>query len=130
MEASSPTTIELPVLPVSYNATRYAPWYVARAKAQPFRDALTLMIRTSPLPRNLDLVVATAQLTFPLRRQRDEGNFRTPLEKALGDVLVSEGYLKDDTPDHYRVERVLLREEPGDAETLLLLRWISRRESA
>jgi hypothetical protein len=111
---------------VSYNETRYAPWYVARSKAQPFADALTLLLRTSPLPKDLTQVVASAELSFPTRRRRDEGNFRTPLEKALGDALVSGGFLNDDTPDHFRVERVLIREEPGEPGTTLVLRWLRR----
>lgn len=114
-------------MPVSFNETRFAPWYVARSKAKPFREALDLLLRTSPLPRDLDLVVASAELTFPTRRRRDEGNFRTPLEKALGDSLTANGYLADDTPDHFRVERCWIREEPGDAATVLTLRWIRRR---
>jgi hypothetical protein len=57
---------------------------------------------------------ATAVLAFPSRRRRDEGNYRTALEKALGDALAPAPskqerdlgleplrYLPDDTPEHF-----------------------------
>jgi Holliday junction resolvase RusA-like endonuclease len=126
--SSSPTVIELPLTPVSYNETRFAPWYVTRAKSQPLRDALDLLLRTSDLPKRVELVVASAVLTFPTRRRRDEGNYRTPLEKALGDALTRNGFLKDDTPDQFRMERVVISDAPGDPLTELTLRWASRRD--
>jgi hypothetical protein len=45
-------------------------------------------------------------MTFTLRRDRDEGNFRFFLEKALGDALQNGGWLKNDTPDQYRFSTV------------------------
>ena len=53
------------------------------------------------LPKGLSKVRATARLRFPVKRKRDEGNFRWLLEKALGDVLQSAGHLSDDTPDEF-----------------------------
>jgi hypothetical protein len=47
-------------------------------------------------------VEASAVLLVPDRRGRDEGNYRTPLENALGDALVRGAWLPDDTPAHYR----------------------------
>jgi hypothetical protein len=80
-------------------------------------------LQTSRLPRGLELVVASAELHFPTKRRRDEGNFRVVIEKALGDVLVRGGWLPDDTPDHYRFERVRFSEKPGPHWTTLRLDW-------
>jgi hypothetical protein len=60
-------------------------------------------------------VRATAELLFPTERRRDEGNYRTALEKALGDALAPAPsaeerrlgleplnvWLEDDTPDRF-----------------------------
>jgi hypothetical protein len=109
----------MPLVPVSYNETRYARWQVAYRKGKPFRDALALMLPGAGLARPVPGVVVNAVLRFPVARRRDEGNFRTPLEKALGDALVKGGYLLDDTPDQFRVERVEFAPVAGPAETAL-----------
>ena len=51
------------------------------------------------------------------------GNFRTPLEKTLGDVLTREKYLTDDTPDQYRFTRLTFSDQTGPAQTILTLNW-------
>lgn len=76
-------------------------------------------------------VLATGTIAFRLNRRRDEGNFRVMLEKSLGDALVGdpqawpEGlWIPDDTPEHYRFERLELVHEPDlgcDAETRIRL---------
>lgn len=58
-----------------------------------FVDLLT----RSCLPRGLAAVSAEAQLCFPDRIRRDQGNFRYLIEKALGDALVDGGWLTDDS---------------------------------
>lgn len=118
----------IPVLPVSFNQTRYAPWYVTRSKNKPFVDALTLVLNTSRLPRprageHLASVEASAVLRFKDRRRRDEGNYRTTIEKALGDALTGRGYLEDDTPDQYRFTTCEFDPERGTPQTTLTLKW-------
>lgn len=72
------------------------------------------------VPRGLVKVEVSAVLTFPTNRRRDEGNYRTPLEKCIGDALVNGGWLRDDTPDAFTFGRVKF--EVGDApETRLIL---------
>lgn len=124
----------IPVVPVSFNQTRYAPWYVTRSKNKPFVDALTLVLNTSRLPRPrageptaLASVEASAVLRFKDRRRRDEGNYRTPIEKALGDALTGRGYLTDDTPDQYRFTVCEFDPEPGTPQTTLTLNWKEAR---
>lgn len=69
--------------------------------------AMALLAAGVPHPIPGDRVRATAELLFPTRRRRDEGNFRTALEKALGDALCPHDrespfrWLSDDTPEHY-----------------------------
>ena len=53
------------------------------------------------VPKKLTKVIATARLRFTVKRKRDEGNFRWLLEKALGDVLQTNGNLADDTPEQF-----------------------------
>jgi hypothetical protein len=52
-------------------------------------------------------------MTFPDRRRRDEGNFRFFLEKALGDALVSGGWLADDDGARFSFGSVAFRYERG-----------------
>lgn len=117
------TTIELPVLPVSFNETRYAHWRKVQRAARPLQDALILLLRTSDLPKPVARIEASAVLRFKDRRRRDEGNFRTPLEKTLGDILQTEGYLADDTPDQYRFTTASFSEDRGTPLTILTLNW-------
>jgi hypothetical protein len=97
---------------------------------------LGLLLMAEAVPRNLERVEASAVLRFPTRRRRDEGNFRTLLEKALGDALVEGGWLPDDTPDRFsfgsvsfahgptrttlelRVTGTPVRSQPSDPERL------------
>jgi len=121
--ATGVTIVELRIVPASYNATRYAPWQVARRYATRLRDELGWSLIASDLPRVLSSVRAEAVLVFPTVRRRDEGNFRTPLEKALGDALTAAHYLADDTPDQYRFGGLTFAGEKGPTSTILTLHW-------
>jgi len=79
-----------------------------------------VLLMAEAVPRGLERVEASAVLSFPTRRRRDEGNYRTLLEKALGDALVEGGWLPDDTPDRFRFGRVRFAE--GGLRTDLELR--------
>jgi hypothetical protein len=51
------------------------------------------------LPKGLGRVIVKGRLTFPTKRMSrgpDQGNYRHPLEKHLGDALVEGGWLEDD----------------------------------
>lgn len=77
--------------------------------------------------RRLGSVVASAELRFPKRSaRRDEGNYRAPLEKALGDALVNGGWIEDDHPELFRFERVTFDPDRGPARTRLHLRYEAR----
>ena len=117
------TVIELGIVPVSYNQTRYAHWSVARRASDRLKEDIGLSLMASDLPRSVSSVQASALLVFPSRRRRDEGNFRTPLEKALGDALTQARWIEDDTPDQYRFDRLLFAPTPGTTATVITLEW-------
>jgi len=85
-----------------------------------WQSDLGVLLMAEAVPRGLERVEASAVLSFPTRRRRDEGNYRTLLEKALGDALVEGGWLPDDTPDRFRFGRVRFAE--GGLRTDLELR--------
>jgi hypothetical protein len=118
-------TLEFAETPKSLNTTGArggpggVPWgYIAEKRKWEGNFQIRLM--TEKVPRKLTSVRASAALTFPSRRRRDEGNYRFMLEKALGDTLVSGGWLEDDTPDAFVFEGVRFA-EPGPALTVVTL---------
>jgi hypothetical protein len=120
------TEVALEYLPPSYNVLMRSHWRKqAKLKADLQQD-ITIMLLAVKLPRLLSFVRATAVLIVPDRRKRDEGNYRTPLEKALGDALApsgGHGWLPDDTPQHYRFERLEFEHVPRSSRTLLSLEY-------
>jgi hypothetical protein len=69
-----------------------------------------------------DSVFAEGEITFPDHREdRDQGNFRVILEKALGDALEEGGYLVSDNWDRYEFGQLSKREHPGESATRLTL---------
>ena len=125
MSAGS-AVIAIPEVPQSFNRTAYAHWRTAhRAKARLQTTLEGWLLACSELPRPVPggQVTAWAELRFQTRRRRDQGNYRTPLEKALGDALVNGGWIPDDTPDHFRFERLEIATDPGEPTTWITLAW-------
>lgn len=100
MEVSGQATIEVRQ-PKSLNAILYAPWQKQARIKRDIQREIEGELMAWRVPRRLSSVRATALLIFPLERRRDEGNYRSVLEKALGDALTNGGWLVDDTPDHF-----------------------------
>ena len=96
------TRIWLGATPPSLNviAGRGSRFAFARAKRR-WQDDLGVLLMAERLPRGLVRVEASAVLTFSTRRRRDTGNYRSLIEKSLGDALTEGGWLPDDTPEHY-----------------------------
>jgi hypothetical protein len=122
-------TLVLEATPPSLNAiagrgSRHA---FSRAKRR-WQADLATMLMVRAVPRGLSRVEATALLTFPTRRRRDEGNFRVLLEKALGDALVEGAWLSDDVPEHLTFGSVTFGE--GRPCTRVYLRYWNRRSAA
>jgi len=119
--------VHLPLVPQSFNQTRYGHWTRAWKATTELNEALGYALLAARVPRPLAVVRAEATMTFPTRRRRDEGNFRTPLEKALGDALVAGRFLADDTPDQFRFGGVLFAVSPGETRTEVLLTWETKQ---
>lgn len=66
-------------------------------------------------------VTVEGVMCFPRRRIPDQGNHRFLIEKALGDALVTGGYLPDDTWDRYEFGGLAFEYRPGEAWTRLML---------
>lgn len=81
---------------------------------------LVLMKEVQPKRELTTPVLVDAVLWFKTARHRDEGNFRTLLEKSTGDALVAGGWIPDDTPENYQFRGV--RFMKGQTNTTLLLR--------
>lgn len=114
----SSATLEIPATPPSLNQIGYrSHWAVGRRHKMLWQEWISTALMVAAVPRGLGAVVATAEVRFPQRRRRDEGNFRVILEKALGDALVEGGWLPDDTAEHYRFDRLELSAPWPEAAT-------------
>lgn len=91
-----------------------------RKKKEWQRTFETLMLTTG-FPRDWKYIKAIVRLTFPERRKRDEGNFRTLIEKSLADALVNGKWIPDDDPDHFWLERVIFEQQVGKPKTVVEL---------
>lgn len=65
-------------------------------------------------------VIMDATLWFPQNRGRDEGNYRSLLEKSAGDALTAGGWIPDDTPEGFRFQKITFLK--GNPLTVLVLR--------
>lgn len=81
------------------------PHTVAKTK-RTWEGIYGLMLMQAGVPRRLTMVKVRPKLEFRTKGRRDGDNFYMPISKPLGDVLVKGGWLEDDTPDHYQMERV------------------------
>lgn len=102
--------------PPSLNRVAGRRWEWTKAKRR-WQTDLGVLLMAERLPRGLQRVEASAVLTFPTNRRRDEGNYRSLLEKSLGDALVEGGWLDDDTPDYFAFNAVTFA--LGSARTTL-----------
>lgn len=120
MECRVNITLTLHQTPPSLNVVGlHSHWRVGHKAKQRLQDDLHWLLVASKLSKGLSRVEASARLTFPTRRRRDEGNWRSLIEKALGDALVAGGWLSDDTPDRYRFGACLIDTTPGPARTVI-----------
>lgn len=125
-------TLDWPGLPKSMNRSRggnqgrASVMKQAREKAE-LQDQLGIVMMVARVPRKPFMRIdASAVLRFPVHRERDEGNFRSALEKALGDALQDTGRLDGDTPDKFRFGSLEFDDELGPPRTLILLRCALR----
>lgn len=87
-------------------------------------EVLTDLLNESGLPKGLAHVLVEGEVTFPQRASRngpDQGNFRAPLEKILGDVLEEGGWLANDNWQCYEFGGLAYRYERGVSRTRLMI---------
>lgn len=123
MNATDVYELQLPDVPPSLNVVGSrgrSHWPYTNAKKK-WEGIIGIGLMVAKVPRGLQRVEASAVLTFPSKRKRDEGNFRTLLEKALGDILVSGGWLDDDTPEAFTFRELSFADEKGEKLTLIRL---------
>jgi hypothetical protein len=87
-------------------------------------------LEPTDLPRPCESIVVECEMTFPNLNGRDEGNFRGPLEKALGDALQEGGWLEKDTffpVRRFTFQGIEPRYEQGVFRTRLLIFWSLER---
>jgi hypothetical protein len=109
-------------VPPSYNTYQRAHWRKqARLKKewQQVFESLLLASRAGRGPWKR--VEAKARLRFKDHRRRDEGNFRVPIEKALGDALVNGSWIPDDTFNFFQMREVEFEPETGDPRIVVTL---------
>lgn len=108
--------------PPSLNDVGYRThWAVNRKIKLVWQDILVALMWEQKVKRPMRHAQATMRLRFPTKRQRDEGNFRVMVEKALGDALVIGQYIPDDTPEHYTFGPVQFEPDPGPKLTRIWL---------
>lgn len=95
-----------------------------QALKKAWQVAFTEALEASSLPRPVEALSVEAQVGFPTRAGRDEGNHRWMVEKALGDALTRGGWLPDDTfwpVDRYRFGQLEGVHVPGRSFLRLIL---------
>jgi hypothetical protein len=114
-------TLSIPGTPPSFNKVGlHSHWAAGRKAKQDWEQWLQIALLEQRVPKGLSSVVAQATIRFKQRRRRDEGNFKPLLEKALGDVLQN-GWIENDTPEHYRFGAVELFAPVERPETIVVL---------
>lgn len=107
--------------PESFNVFASSGWQVYQTAKKRWATALLPQLEASGLPRGLARITVEGEATFPDRAERDQGNYRVILEKALGDVLVAGGWLEKDDWTRYSFGDLAYRYEAGVSRTRLLL---------
>jgi hypothetical protein len=119
---STRATLRIPGTPPSLNQIGFrSHWTKGRKAKQGWEQWLSIALMEQRVPKKLKRVEVTATLRFKQKRRRDEGNFKALLDKALGDVLQTGGWLADDTPDFYRFGELTLFAPVPQPETIVLL---------
>lgn len=90
-----------------------------RIKKQ-WQETFGRLLMLSGLPRGLDKVTVTVELKFTdPYRTRDSDNYYLGISKPLGDALKN-GWIPDDSPDHYAFERVRISNQAAKQKTMTL----------
>lgn len=96
-------------------------WRTFHTEKKKWEGIFGMLCLKERVPRGCTVVKAKIWLRFRVTRKRDPGNFRTLIEKALGDALQTVGIIPDDTATYFEVEAVELAEVSGPACTAVTL---------
>lgn len=107
--------------PPSMNVLGSGNQFVYQAHKKAWQEALIAQLEQADLARPVNRVVVEGEVTFPDRRKRDQGNHRFFLEKALGDALVTGGWLADDDWERFEFGGLAQAFEKGVSRTRLML---------
>lgn len=78
---------------------------IARTKGK-WEGIFAMLLMVERVPRGLSHVHVTPELKFRTKNQRDCDNFYLPISKPLADAMVKGGWLPNDTPEFYTMDRV------------------------
>lgn len=113
--------------PTSYNATgggrgSSAAAMVGANLKQSWQAIFKELLAETSLPKGLAYVFVEGEITFPDHREdRDQGNFRVVIEKALGDALQEGGYIANDNWTRYEFGQLTMRIKPGESATRITI---------
>ncbi len=107
--------------PDSFNVMAGRDPNVYRRIIENWAPVLTAALAVSGLPKGLAGVVVEGEVSFGDNTDRDQGNHRVMIEKALGDALVRGGWLESDTWTRYEFGGLQRREERKINRTRLML---------
>lgn len=97
--------------PESFNIFASGGWEAYQSAKQRWHKVLMPLLLASGLPRGLGGVLVEGECSFGDDRERDQGNHRVVIEKALGDVLQEGEWLSKDKWDVYEFGNLTLNEE-------------------
>ena len=107
-------------VPSMNRMSRNSHWEYTKAKKR-WTTIFTGLLRPASWPFEFDgKVTATAELTFPTRHRRDLDNYWLT-GKALGDALVKNGFIPDDTPEFYEMKTLRFNPIRGRSRTTVTL---------
>lgn len=119
--------------PPSLNAFGSGDPLTWQAMKERWEAILAVHLEASGLPRGLHRVAAEGEVSFGDATERDQGNFRVLIEKALGDVLqngsekagIPGGWLANDSWSHYEFGNLARVEEGRVSRTrIMLMAWV------
>lgn len=106
--------------PESFNLFASGSWEAYQTAKQRWHAVLRPKLRRTGLPLGLGRVLVEGECSFGDDRVRDQGNHRVVIEKAVGDVLVEDGYLPSDKWGVYEFGNLTRVEDPEGANRIRL----------
>jgi hypothetical protein len=107
--------------PQSLNSLGSGNRFAYQAAKKPWQARFQELLLAAELPLPLGRVVVEGTIYFDARRDRDQGNLRFMVEKALGDALEVGGWLPKDTWRHYEFGNLQQRIRRGGPTGMVLV---------